>query len=89
MFEKLKENKTSVGEKVRDTITGFSGIITSRTEYLHGCVRCCVQPIELKDYIPQKSHIFDEPQLESIKVNAVSAGDQRRGGDRPINMKAD
>ena len=33
-----------LGDKVKDTITGFTGVVTGRSEWLFGCVRCAVQP---------------------------------------------
>ena len=33
-----------LGEKVKDTITGFTGIATARTDYLYGCIRVEVEP---------------------------------------------
>ena len=34
----------ALGQQVIDPLTGFTGIVTCRSEYLHGCVRLCVQP---------------------------------------------
>lgn len=33
-----------LGEKVRDGVTGFKGVITARVEYLNGCLQYCVEP---------------------------------------------
>lgn len=52
-----------LGERYRDTITGFEGIATARFEYLHGCVRWNLTGVlngEPKDFA------FDEPQLEPV-----------------------
>jgi hypothetical protein len=52
-----------LGDKVTDSITGFSGIAVARTEYLYGCVRITVQPTELRDGKPQDADYFDEQRL--------------------------
>lgn len=31
-----------LGDHVKDPITGFEGTVISRTQFLHGCARCCV-----------------------------------------------
>ena len=54
-----------LGDRIRCKITGFTGIATSRHEYLNGCIRWCVQPEGLdKDGKIRDDKVFDEPQLE-------------------------
>ena len=67
------------GDKVKDKITGFTGIIVRRTQWLNNCNTYGVQPEKLKDGIPQNVQSFDEPQLKSVKkeIHKVS---QRTGG---------
>ena len=62
-----------LGTKVKDSITGFSGIAVCRTEYLYGCVRIGIEPQELKDGKPVETHYFDEQRL-STTTNATSGG---------------
>lgn len=71
----------NLGAKVRDKITGFTGIVTSRTEWLNGCLRYGVQPQELHDGKPIDAHVFDEPQLEVLEASTPKAPPQP-GGDR-------
>jgi hypothetical protein len=56
-----------LGSKVKDSITGFSGIATGRAEYLHGCARVLVEPQELKDGKPVESQWLDEPRLVVVE----------------------
>lgn len=56
-----------LGSRVRDSLTGFSGVATSRTEYLYGCVHVGITPTELKDGSPVKSEWFDEQRCELIE----------------------
>ncbi len=58
--------KHKLGDKAKDKITGFSGILTARCEFLTGCNRYCIQPQELKDGRPIESIYFDEAQIEII-----------------------
>ena len=60
-----------LGDRVKDKISGFSGIATGRYEYLYGCVRINVQSEKLKDGKVQDGLVFDEDQLEILKTGAV------------------
>jgi len=41
-MSKVKE--PALGLELRDVVTGFQGIATSKIEYLNGCVQYCVKP---------------------------------------------
>ena len=56
--------KHKLGLLVKDKITGFEGILTSRTEYLTGCNRYAVQPRVLKEGNLIDACWFDEDQIE-------------------------
>ena len=59
----MAEHVVKLGDKVRDTISGFEGVAVARTEYLNGCARVGVQPPVDKDgKLPEAQH-FDQPQL--------------------------
>ena len=32
-----------LGDKVKDSVTGISGIATARTHYMNGCVQYCIE----------------------------------------------
>ena len=55
-----------LGKKVKDKVTGFTGIATSRIEYLNGCVQYCVKPKVDKDGKSRDGEWFDDAQLEVI-----------------------
>lgn len=69
--KKVTVMRANLGDKVRDKVTGLSGIVIGRTEWLYGCVRCIVQPQELKDGRPVDNYQVDEPQLELIEAGAI------------------
>jgi hypothetical protein len=58
--------KFNLGEQVKDTVTGFKGIITARIEYINGCLQYCVEPKVDKEGKPQKHQYVDEGQLELV-----------------------
>jgi hypothetical protein len=61
-----------------DSITGFSGTVVSRTEYIHGCTRVCIQPKGLQaDGKPIESQYFDEL---SLVENVTAETDKDKGG---------
>lgn len=61
----------SLGDEVRDIVSGFKGIAIARTSYLQGCDRICVQPpVDEDGKLPKEAH-FDEPQLEVVKLRKV------------------
>ena len=62
-----------LGDKVRDTISGFEGIATARHQYMYGCVRISVTPKTDKAGKHQDTQSFDEPQLEVVEAKQVAA----------------
>ncbi len=56
-----------LGNKVRDSITGFEGVVVARTEWLYGCTRCGVAPTKLHDGKPVEDQWFDEQRLEVLR----------------------
>lgn len=66
-----------LGTTVTDSVTGFSGVAMSRTEFIHGCARVAVQPKTLHEGKPIEQQYFDELQLVE---NVVVSGDKVKGG---------
>lgn len=59
-----------LGDKVRDKVSGYEGIATSRTEFLNGCFQIEVTPKLKKGKTPKLEDIqgiaIDQQQLERI-----------------------
>lgn len=72
-----------LGSEVKDTVTGFKGVVVGRSEFLNGCTRIGVQPKALKDGKCPDISWFDEPQLEITKENVVQPGPRNTGGPIP------
>jgi len=60
-----------LGDKVRDSITGFEGIVVARAEYLNGCISLQVQSAKLKDDSPIHPEWFDEQRLTNTSKATV------------------
>ena len=66
----------TLGSIVVDSLTGFAGTATARTEFLYGCVRILVEPKELKDGKPVEGQWIDEQRLTAVSK-------AKRGGPGP------
>ena len=80
-------DKIMLGNKVKDKITGFVGIVVSEHHYLNGCVRYSVQPTELKDGKMLNVVSFDSPRLETIEVGVATIGDTKACGPNKYEDK--
>lgn len=78
-----------LGKKAKDKISGMSGILTARCEFLTGCNRYCISPQELKDGRPIEGMYFDEAQIEIISdgVLASDVQGERKGACSPNPTK--
>ena len=62
-----------LGDRVRDTISGYEGIVTARSAYLNGCVSFCVAAEKLnKDGAVPDAVWFDEQRIVLCKAAADS-----------------
>ena len=73
-----------LGDTVKDTITGFTGVVFSRSQWLANCNTYGIKSRELKDGKPMDLVYFDEPNLIKVEKEKIKE-DRRTGGpDRPI-----
>jgi hypothetical protein len=73
-----------LGDRVKDKMTGFEGIVVCLSQWITDCERVSVQPVKLRDGKRQDYETFDAPQLEVLKAGAFKlsfATDP--GGPRP------
>lgn len=66
------DHRELLGKEAQSKVTGFTGIITARADYLTGCVQYCVKPPVDADGKDQKSVWVDVDELE-ILDDGVSA----------------
>lgn len=71
------EFKFNRGDRVKDRVTGFVGVVVSRADHISGCDTYGLQPEQLKDGAPQKCEWFDEPRLEFVQAGVVPMIDTR------------
>ena len=72
--------KAKLGDKVKDKVTGFKGVVVSVHNYLNGCARLTVQPKLRKDGTMPGTETFDEPQLKVIDKGLHTIGNTIIGG---------
>ncbi|MFN4283484.1 MAG: hypothetical protein ACK4NA_12680 [Alphaproteobacteria bacterium] len=74
------------GQRVRDQITGFKGVIECTVIWINGCVRYGVRSEELKDGKPLDLQYLDEEQLvedgAAIHLNQKQVGGERQDPPR-------
>jgi len=68
-----------LGQKLRDKVSGFEGIATSRIEYLNGCVQFCLKPKSTDGKMPEGEYI-DIQQLEVVD-DGLSIKPKKTGGE--------
>lgn len=82
----MGEHKFNLGDRVRETITGFTGIACGRCEYLWGCITYEVKAEEVHDDGKIKDFWFDEDRLvlvataEEVAKKKTPVTPNRAGG---------
>lgn len=69
----------TLGNKVKDKVSAFTGIVTARHEFLNGCVRYTVTPKVDKKGELREEKWFDEQQLEVVG-DGVAIKPRKTGG---------
>ena len=75
--------KVELGDRVKDVITGMTGIVFGISDWLYGCRRITVQPEKEKDGKPAETFCVDEPQLKITKKGAIAPDDDSKVESRP------
>ncbi len=80
--------KLGLGDRARDAITGFEGIVTARHEYVTGCVRFTVESESLED-TKLRSEWFDEVRLRVVMASAITFHAERPSELAPAGPQDD
>lgn len=82
-------NKVNLGDKVKDDLTGFSGIVSGIADYLTGCSQACVQPPQTETGTFVESRWFDVDRLTVVEPKAYThtVTTSRGGPDRGAPTK--
>lgn len=84
----MANRKPQLGDQVKDSVTGFKGVVTAIAEYLTGCKQFLVQPpVEKKSAHYVDGRWIDEDRLAVTKASAVSISVERNGPDIPAPLK--
>lgn len=67
----IKKHLEMLGKQVKDRVTGFTGIATTISFDLYGCVQVVVNPGMNKDKKLGECHWFDIGRLEVLSKTAV------------------
>lgn len=71
----------NLGDKVKDSVTGFIGIAIGQTKWITGCDRIIVQPQGVnKEGKTFDTQSFDIDSLVVVTAKKVKEGDHTRGG---------
>lgn len=73
-----------LGDKVKDRVTGFEGVITGAAEYLTGCRQVLVQP-PAKDGEFKEGRWIDDDRLELLRTQVITLNDRARDGGPQSN----
>lgn len=73
----MADIKVNLGDKVRDRVSGVTGIATAQVRYLNGCVQFGVNAQVGADGKVPEAVFIDHAQLEVVEAGAVEveAGD--------------
>ncbi len=71
--------KINNGDKVKDIVTGFVGVVVGRAEYLTGCRQVCVSPA-VRGGKCEDARWFDEDRVKLVKTRAVIVPIVNAGG---------
>lgn len=74
-------SKIRLGDMVKCRVSGFTGMVCSKHEYINGCVQWGVQPQVKDDGLHPKSWSIDDAQLE---VTGGGIADEIEEEQRPV-----
>lgn len=63
----MTKETVQLGDRVKDPISGLTGIAICVATWLHGCIRVVVQPEKLHEGKPIADQAFDHTQLIVVK----------------------
>ena len=69
----MNEHLNLLGLKARDRVTGFTGIVSSVSFDLYGCIQAVLTPEIDKDGKPREGHWYDVNRLELLSKKPVMA----------------
>jgi hypothetical protein len=85
----MSDWKFELGDRVKDRVSGFTGIVVSRTEYLNGCKQYGVNP-PIHEGKMVEGYNIDGQQLELVDggLNETKPVEKRETGGPSRVIKA-
>lgn len=82
-------SQIKLGDRIRDTISGFSGVAAAHTYFLNGCERWLIEPEHIREGKVLDSVWFDAQQVDLFipKAEPVPASAIRTGGPQKYDPK--
>ena len=94
MNKVVQESLGMLGRRATDKVTGFTGVITSMSFDLYGCVQAIIQPaVEKESAKIESSRYFDVARLEVssdepvMAVPAFAKADKGPAGKPPASSR--
>ena len=88
--------KVKLGNRYRDTVSGFEGIATAKYEFLNKCIRVeLTAPLseeQLKESKKPSTYVIDIDQAESVRSNGAASASRAKSvpsGGPPITDAVD
>lgn len=66
-------DEIKLGDRAKDIVTGFEGIVVARIHWLMGCDRIVLQPEKLKDGNIVETKTFDIMQVKLVKAGVIKS----------------
>ncbi len=66
--------KIKLGEKVKDNITGFDGVVTGRADYITGCRQYLVTPKAIKSEFKSSVWLDEDRLLKKMPKKPLNNG---------------
>lgn len=70
----------AIGSKARDTLTGFTGLVTARIEYATGCNQVLLAPPVAQDQGWRDAKWFDVERVAVLEEKAITFTSRPGGG---------
>lgn len=82
-------DKFPMGATAKDVVTGFVGIISSKTEWFTGCDQIGLRPAELdKEGKPKEAQFFDVTRIKIIEPPSAEVAKVVAGKVQTVSKKA-
>lgn len=75
-----EKQEIKLGDKVKDLITGYTGIVVARSKFINGCIQYSVAgKIKLGEKFPELGDpAIDEMNLKVIEKNVVNSCEYKK-----------